>query len=322
MSVSVSNVSSTCKKLVDEVSNVVVGKKNMLKFVILGILTDGHILFEDYPGLAKTLTAKTFSAGMGCKFTRVQFTPDLLPADITGTYVYSQKTGDFKLIKGPIFTNILLADEINRSPPKTQAALLEAMQEHQTTLEGETYPLDKPFLVMATQNPIEYEGTYPLPEAQIDRFIMRLSVGYPTEEDEQEILKRMEHGDISDIKVKKIISPAEIIEMQKTIQKVYIDKDLQNYIVKIAQNTRSEPRIEVGVSPRGSIALFKLAKAHAAYFGRDFVVPDDIKNIMLPALSHRLILKAEARVRGVKPDNVINDIVNKIPVPTVEEHAY
>jgi len=318
MSISISQVSSTCKRLIEEVGTVVVGKKNMLKFVTLGILTDGHILFEDYPGLAKTLTAKTFSSAMGCKFTRVQFTPDLLPADITGTYVYSQKTGDFKLIKGPIFTNVLLADEINRAPPKTQAALLEAMQEKQTTLEGETYTLERPFLVLATQNPIEYEGTYPLPEAQIDRFIMRLSVGYPDESEEQEILKRMEHGNIHDIKVKKVIGPVEIISMQKAIQKVHIDNDLQKYIVKIVQSTRSASRVEVGISPRGSIALFKLAKAHAAFFGRDYVVPDDVKNVLHPALSHRLILKAEARVQGLKAESVIKEIVNKIPVPTVE----
>jgi len=318
MNTSISQVSSTCKKLIDEVGTVVVGKKDMLKFVILGILTDGHILFEDYPGLAKTLTAKTFSSVMGCKFTRVQFTPDLLPADITGTYVYSQKTGDFKLIKGPIFTNVLLADEINRAPPKTQAALLEAMQEGQTTLEGETYTLEKPFLVLATQNPIEYEGTYPLPEAQIDRFLMRLNVGYPDESEEQEILKRMEHGNIHDIEVKKVIGPTDILSMQKTIQKIYIDKDLQKYIVKIVQSTRSASRVEVGISPRGSIALFKLAKAHAAFFGRDYVVPDDVKNVLIPALSHRLILKAEARVQGLKPESVVKEIVNKIPVPTVE----
>ena len=318
MSITIAELSKVCRNLIDEVSNVVVGKKNMLKYVILGILTDGHVLFEDYPGLAKTLTAKTFSAAMGCKFTRVQFTPDLLPADITGTYVYSQKTGDFKLLKGPIFTDILLADEINRAPPKTQAALLEAMQERQTTLEGETYPLDKPFLVLATQNPIEYEGTYPLPEAQIDRFIMKLSVGYPDEGEEQEILNRMEHGDISDIKINKVVSPSQIIKMQEAIKKVYIDKDLQNYIVKIVQTTRSEPRVEVGVSPRGSIALFKLSKAHAAFHGRDYVVPDDVKNVVIPALSHRLILKAEARVRGVKSENIVNDVVNRIVVPTVE----
>ena len=318
MSVSISQVSSTCKRLIEEVGTVVVGKKNMLKFVTLGILTDGHILFEDYPGLPKTLTAKTFSSAMGCKFTRVQFTPDLLPADITGTYVYSQKTGDFKLIKGPIFTNVLLADEINRAPPKTQAALLEAMQEKQTTLEGETYTLERPFLVLATQNPIEYEGTYPLPEAQIDRFIMRLSVGYPDESEEQEILKRMEYGNIHDIEVKKVIGPADILSMQNAIQKVHIDNDLQKYIVKIVQSTRSASRVEVGISPRGSIALFKLAKAHAAFFARDYVVPDDVKNVLIPALSHRLILKAEARVQGLKAESVINEIVNKIPVPTVE----
>jgi MoxR-like ATPase len=318
MSVSISEIAAICKKLTDEVGNVVVGKKNMLKYVILGILTDGHILFEDFPGLAKTLTAKTFSSALGCKFTRVQFTPDLLPADITGTYVYSQKTGDFKLIKGPIFTNILLADEINRAPPKTQAALLEAMQEKQTTLEGETYSLDKPFLVLATQNPIEYEGTYPLPEAQIDRFLMKLDVGYPNLGEEQEILSRMETGDISDIKINKVVTPEMITDMQKTVQSVYIHPDLQNYIVKIVQSTRNEPRVEVGISPRGSIALFKLSKAHAAFHGRDFVVPDDIKNVVIPALSHRLILRAEARVRGVKAESIIKELVNKITVPTVE----
>jgi len=328
--VSIPEISSVCKKLIDEVGRVVVGKKNMLKYVVLGILTDGHILFEDYPGLAKTLTAKTFSTAMGCKFTRVQFTPDLLPADITGTYVYSQKTGDFKLIKGPIFTNILLADEINRAPPKTQAALLEAMQEQQTTLEGSTYSLDRPFLVLATQNPIEYEGTYPLPEAQIDRFLMKLSVGYPSESEEQEILQRMGVGDIGDIPVNKVIDDIgdipvnkvidqnAILAMQQTIRKVHIDTDLQNYIVKLVQSTRSESRVEVGISPRGSIALFKLSKAHAAFYGRDYVVPDDVKNVALPALSHRIILKAESRVRGVKSEDVINDIISKTSVPAVE----
>jgi len=318
MTMTVSTIAGTCKKLIDEVERIIVGKKTMLKYVMLGILTDGHVLFEDNPGLAKTLTAKTFSTAMGCRFSRVQFTPDLLPADITGNYVYSQKTGDFKLIKGPIFTNVLLADEINRAPPKTQAALLEAMQERQTTLEGETYTLDKPFLVLATQNPIEYEGTYPLPEAQIDRFIMRLSVGYPTQADEHEILKRMQHGDLHDQKVNKVIEPTDILHMQKTVDTVYLDEDLQQYIVTIAQQTRKDQRVEVGVSPRGSIAVYKLAKAHAAYFGRDYVVPDDVKNVAEPALAHRILLKAEARVRGVQPVTVVQDILNALPVPTVE----
>ncbi len=318
MTISVSEISAICEKLVDEVGKVVVGKKNMLKYVTLGVLTDGHILFEDYPGLAKTLTAKTYSTVMGCNFSRVQFTPDLLPADITGTYIYSQKTSDFKLIKGPIFTNVLLADEINRAPPKTQAALLEAMQERQTTLEGSTYSLQRPFLVLATQNPIEYEGTYPLPEAQVDRFLMRLNVGYPDSNEENEILNRMEHGNISNVDLKKVVTPEKIVEMQQSVHQVYIDPDIKKYMVEIVQNTRKDNRLEVGISPRGSIALFKLSKAHAAFYGRDFVVPDDVKNVAVPALAHRLILKPEARVRDVKPENIVKEILNQIPVPTVE----
>jgi MoxR-like ATPase len=317
MNMSITELSNVCKKLVDEVEKVIVGKKNVLKYVVLGAITDGHILFEDYPGLAKTLTVKTFSTAIGCKFSRIQFTPDLLPADITGTYVYSQKTGDFKLIKGPIFTNILLADEINRAPPKTQAALLEAMQEYQTTLEGETYMLEKPFLVLATQNPIEYEGTYPLPEAQIDRFLMKLNIGYPNEAEEFEILQRMEIEDLADVKINKITTPQDIVKMQRIVKKVHINDDLKKYIVRLVQKTRSESRIDVGISPRGSIAVFKLAKAHAAFYGRDYVVPDDVKNVIIPALSHRLILKAETRIRGIKPETIIMEFLQKTPVPTV-----
>jgi MoxR-like ATPase len=317
MNMSITEMSSVCKKLVDEVGKVIVGKRNVLKYVVLGAITEGHILFEDYPGLAKTLTVKTFSKAIGCKFSRIQFTPDLLPADITGTYVYSQKTGDFKLIKGPIFTNILLADEINRAPPKTQSALLEAMQEHQTTLEGETYTLEKPFLVLATQNPIEYEGTYPLPEAQIDRFLMKLNIGYPNEAEEFEILQRMEIEDLADVKINKITTPQDIVKMQRNVKNVHINDDLKKYIVRLVQKTRSESRIDVGISPRGSIAVFKLAKAHAAFYGRDYVVPDDVKNVIIPALSHRLILKAETRIRGIKPETIIMEFLQKTPVPTV-----
>jgi MoxR-like ATPase len=318
MNISVKDISNVCNRLVDEVGSVVVGKKTMLKYVVLGILADGHILFEDYPGLAKTLTAKMFSSAIGCRFKRVQFTPDLLPADVTGTYIFSQKTGDFKLIKGPIFTNILLADEINRAPPKTQAALLEAMQEHQVTLEGETYNLERPFMVFATQNPIEYEGTYPLPEAQIDRFLIRLDVGYPDKQEEQEILRRMEHKTMSELNVEKVTDSFKIMEMQKAVQDVYMDKDIQEYIVKIVQGTRKESRVEVGASPRGSIALFRLAKCHAAFYGRDFVIPDDVKAVVVPALSHRLILKAESRVRRDKPEKVIEEIVSHTKVPAVD----
>jgi MoxR-like ATPase len=316
MNTTLTEISSVCKKLIDEVSKVVVGKEKMLKFVILGILTDGHILFEDYPGLAKTLTAKTFSQAMGCKFSRVQFTPDLLPADITGTYIFNQKESEFKLIKGPIFTNVLLADEINRAPPKTQAALLEAMQEKQTTMEGQTYHLEKPFLVLATQNPIEYEGTYPLPEAQIDRFLIKLNVGYPSPQEEKEILSRMKKVDLHDAKVDKVVYPSDILKMQEIVKTVFIDEKIEEYIVKIVYSTRSDPQVEVGVSPRGSIALFKLAKAHAAFYGRDYVTPDDIKHVAVPAIAHRLVLKPETRFKGIKPEQIIEEILTSIPVPT------
>ena len=317
MNVTVTEISSVCKKLIDEVGKVVVGKENVLKYVMLGILTDGHVLFEDYPGLAKTLTAKTFSQAMGCKFSRVQFTPDLLPADITGTYIFNQKESEFKLIKGPIFTNILLADEINRAPPKTQAALLEAMQEKQTTMEGQTYRLEKPFLVLATQNPIEYEGTYPLPEAQIDRFLLKLNVGYPSPQEEKEILSRMKKVDLHDAKVEKVVYPSDILKMQEIVKNVFIDEKIEEYIVNIVYNTRSDPRVEVGVSPRGSIALFKLSKAHAAFYGRDYVIPDDIKQVAVPSIAHRLVLKPETRFKGIKPEQIIEEILSGIPVPTV-----
>jgi MoxR-like ATPase len=313
--ISVSEISSTCNKLINEVSKIVVGKEKMLKFVILGILTDGHILFEDYPGLAKTLTAKSFAKAIGCKFSRVQFTPDLLPADITGTYVYNQKSGDFKLIKGPVFTNILLADEINRAPPKTQAALLEVMQERQTTLEGETYKLDKPYLVLATQNPVESEGTYPLPEAQVDRFLLKLSVGYPGKAEEKEILNRMRTIDLHDAEINIVVYPSDISKMQEAIKEVFIEDNIQEYIVNIVQSTRTDPNVEVGVSPRGSIALFKLSKAHAAVSSRDYVIPDDVKQVVVPAIAHRLVLKPEARVKGIKPEKIIENIVNNIAVP-------
>ena len=315
MTFSFPEISSICGRLIEEVSKVVIGKENMLKFVILGILTDGHILFEDHPGLAKTLTAKTFSKAIGCKFSRVQFTPDLLPADVTGTYIYDQKSSDFRLIKGPIFTNILLADEINRAPPKTQASLLEVMQERQATLEGETYKLDRPFLVLATQNPIESEGTYPLPEAQIDRFLMKLSVGYPKKADEKEMLNRMKNVDLHDAEISKIIQPSDIIEMQESIKDVFIDDNIQEYIVDIVHLTREDPNVKVGVSPRGSIALFKLSKAHAALYGRDYVIPDDVKEVVVPAIAHRLVLKPEVRLKGMSPDKIVSEMIKNIPVP-------
>lgn len=313
------DISSDCERIIDEISKVIVGKRDVLERIMFSILANGHILFEDYPGLAKTMMAHCFSQVLGCNFRRVQFTPDLLPADITGTYVFNQKEMTFNLRKGPVFTNILLTDEINRAPPKTQAALLEAMQEKQVTLEGDTYLLDEPFIVMATQNPIEYEGTYPLPEAQLDRFLVKLRVGYPTRKQEKEILDRRKERRTDEFSLKKVVNTKKIVEMQKACEDVYVHEDIEKYMVDIVYNTRELASIEVGASPRGSLALFKLARARAAYFGRDFVIPDDVKEMVLPALSHRIILKPEIWYTKVTEITILDSIVEKIPVPKVEE---
>jgi MoxR-like ATPase len=304
--------------IVDEVSKLIVGKEEVLKQVMLGILANGHVLFEDYPGLAKTMIAKSFAVCLGCDFKRVQFTPDLLPADITGTYLFNQKTGDFTFREGPIFTNILLADEINRAPPKTQSALLEAMQEKQVTLEGKTHSLKEPFIVVATQNPIELEGTYPLPEAQLDRFIMKIRVGYPTTDQETEILKRRLLRKTDNINLKQVASPATVVEMQRAVEQVHVDDDILHYIAEIAQATRNHQRIEIGASPRGSLAILKLSRASAFYNGRDYVTPDDVKKVTIPALCHRLIFKTEYWFRGITPETVIEQILTEIPVPKLK----
>jgi MoxR-like ATPase len=313
------DISQDCTKIIDEISKVIVGKTDVLEKILFGILANGHILFEDFPGLAKTMMAHCFSQVLGCDFRRVQFTPDLLPADITGTYVFNQKEMTFNLRKGPVFTNILLTDEINRAPPKTQAALLEAMQEKQVTLEGDTYPLAEPFIVMATQNPIEYEGTYPLPEAQLDRFLVKLEVGYPTREQEKEILERRKERKTDEYSLDKVVDTEKVLDMQRACEDVYIHDDIERYIVDIVYNTREMATIEVGASPRGSLALFKLARARAAYFGRDFVIPDDVKEMVIPALSHRIILKPEVWYTKVTEKSILESIVEKIPVPKVEE---
>ena len=313
------DISSECTQIIDEISKVIVGKQDVLEKILFGILADGHILFEDYPGLAKTMMAHCFSQVLGCNFRRIQFTPDLLPADITGTYVFNQKEMTFNLRKGPVFTNILLTDEINRAPPKTQAALLEAMQEKQVTLEGETYPLDEPFIVMATQNPIEYEGTYPLPEAQLDRFLIKLEVGYPTRKQEKEILERRKERKTDEFTLNKIVNTEKVVDMQKACEDVYVHEDIEKYIVDIVYSTRETASVEVGASPRGSLALFKLGRARAAYMGRDFVIPDDVKEMVLPALSHRIILKPEVWYTKVTEKIILENIVEKVPVPKVEE---
>ena len=307
----------TCSALIDEVEKAIVGKNLVLKYVIAGILSNGHILFEDFPGLAKTMMAKTFAKSLGCRFKRVQFTPDVLPADIIGTYIFDEKEGEFKLRQGPIFTNILLADEINRAPPKTQSALLEAMQETQVTIDGITHPLSKPFIVFATQNPIEYEGTYPLPEAQIDRFLMKLSIGYPGRVGEKEILKRRIKREKDEVDVNPITNPETVVKMQNAVEKVHIDDSLQDYIVEVVSRTRNDPRVLLGASPRGSLALFKISRALALLSNRDYVSPDDIKFSVIPGLAHRLILKPEVRVRGIGPEDILNKIMIEVPVPAL-----
>ncbi len=308
-------VAALSKKIIDETEKVIVGKRHVVEMVLATILANGHILFEDYPGLAKTLMAKTLAATLGCTFRRVQFTPDLLPADITGTYVFDQKESSFKLRRGPIFTHVLLGDEINRSPPKTQSALLESMQERQVTIEGETRKLEKPFVVMGTQNPIEYEGTYPLPEAQIDRFMVRLSVGYPKKDDEKEILVRRRSRGKEDAEVSTIANPRTVTEMQESLEQIHLDSSIDEYIVEIVHRTRQNPLVELGASPRGSLALMHLARAKAALQGRDYVVPDDVRDVAVPALSHRLILKTGSWLSGEKAQDIIRNILVETSAP-------
>ncbi|WP_297476684.1 MoxR family ATPase [Thermococcus sp.] len=305
--------------VLNEVGRVIVGKENVLKLMLTTILSDGHILLEDLPGLAKTLMAKSFASAMGVQFTRVQFTPDLLPSDILGVSVFNQKTLEFEFRKGPVFTNFLLADEINRAPPKTQSALLEAMQERQVTVEGNTYVLPRPFIVIATQNPIEQEGTYPLPEAQLDRFLVRLRVGYPTKGEEVEILRRRIARKKEEADVHRILSAEEVVEMQRVIEDVYVSDAILEYITDIVTATREDKReVEIGASPRGSLALLKLSRAYAAFEGRDYVIPDDVKAVAVPALSHRLILKRELWYTKVSPESIMEKILGKVPVPKFE----
>lgn len=314
----IETVSEISRRIHGELGKAIVGKDLVLRKMILGLLTNSHILIEDFPGLAKTMIAKALAATTQCTFSRVQFTPDLLPADITGTYVYNQKTGEFELRKGPIFTNILLADEINRSPPKTQAALLEAMQERQTTLDGRLHKIENPFVVIATQNPIEFEGVYQLPEAQLDRFIMKLRVGYPERGEEFQILKGRIDRRQDDFAVVSVASPEAIIDMQNAVEDIHIDDDVLFYLIDIVRETRSHVQVEVGASPRGSIALLKLARANAAFEGRDYVIPDDVKMIAVEALSHRIIPKTESWVRGFDSRTIVEEILSKISVPRVE----
>ena len=312
------SVSSLSNNLMSEVAKVIIGKPENIRKVTIGILSNGNVLIEDNPGLAKTLMANTFARALGCKFKRVQFTPDLLPADIIGTYMFDQKTGEFKPRFGPLFTNVLLADEINRAPPKTQAALLEAMEEKQVTIEGITHKLPAPFCTMATQNPIEQEGTYPLPEAQMDRFLMKIHMGYPTREEEKAILQRRKLRAKDEYDVEQVVGPRKVVAMQKALETVHVDPAIMAYIVELVQRTRTDPRIEAGASPRASQSLFKASRASAAIDGRDYVIPDDIKGMSLDVISHRIVLKPESKIRGVTGKRIVNKILSEVVVPVIQ----
>jgi MoxR-like ATPase len=305
--------------VLDEIERAVVGKRDPLELVLVGFLADGHVLLEDYPGLAKTLAARSFAQVLSMRFQRIQFTPDLMPSDVTGSSIWNQRDADFEFRPGPIFANLLLADEINRAPPKTQAALLEAMQERQVTIEGETHRLEPPFLVIATQNPIEYEGTYPLPEAQLDRFLLRTAFGYPRREDELEVLSRRIARQADEVELRPVVDRVTLLEMQQAVERVYVAESIQAYCVDIVTATRQSQSVAVGASPRGSLALLKLARCKAALAGRDHVLPDDVKAIAVAALGHRLVLRPELWVQRVSADDVVRDLVSTVPTPRAED---
>ena len=316
---SIEQVAELSAQVVQEVEKAVVGKREALNLMMAAFLSSGgHILLEDYPGLAKTLIANSFARALGMDFKRIQFTPDLLPGDITGGYVFESEHNRFMLRKGPIFSNILLADEINRASPKTQSALLEAMQEYQVTLEGETLTLSEPFIVIATQNPIEYEGTFPLPEAQLDRFMIKLSIGYPSPAEEDEILKRRAERKKDVVALKAIISPETFMSMRTTVEEVYVDPDVRRYMVDLAAKSRSHRQVAVGISPRGSLALLKLTRAWAAIQGRNYVVPDDVKQFLQPALAHRIILDPSLWDVKKSENTVIAEITQSVSVPVLK----
>jgi MoxR-like ATPase len=314
----VGDAEERCRAVLEALACVIVGKADVLRRVMAGILADGHMLIEDYPGLAKTLIARMFAQALDLDFKRIQFTPDLLPSDITGSAIYDQKTGAFEFRRGPIFTSLLLADEINRATPKTQSALLEAMQEGQVTSEVVSYRLDAPFLVIATQNPIDLEGTYPLPEAQLDRFLMRISVGYPERDEERTILRRRRERRQESAEIPKILSRSEVLDLQRMLEDVHVDEAIESYIVDLVRATREEPRVALGASPRGSLSLMKLARAEAVLHRRDFVTPDDVKAMAVPALAHRLVLRPELWVARVSTIQVVEEILSRVPTPATE----
>jgi len=305
------------QSIIREIETVIVGKRQSVELVVIGLLCNGHVLIEDIPGVGKTMLAKALSGALGVTYRRIQFTPDLLPADITGTSIFNQKTGEFFFREGPIFANVLLADEINRATPKTQSSLLESMEEFQVTVDGVTRVLEPPFFVIATENPIEYRGTYPLPEAQLDRFLMRIQMGYPSPEQEVMVLDRqMKRHPIH--AVKPVVGREEVLEMQERVRDVHIDASLKHYLVEVTAATREHPMVALGASPRGSLGLMRTGQARAVLHGRDFVLPDDIKALATAVLCHRIIFKPEARVRHMDSAQIVEEVLDQIPVPAVE----
>lgn len=314
------DVEKIANTIVENVERVIVGKQKPVQLTVLGLLCQGHLLIEDVPGVGKTVLAKSLAKSVGCKFQRIQFTPDMLPSDVTGVSVFNQKTREFEFRPGPIHAQIVLVDEINRATPKTQSSLLEAMEERQVTVDGRTYPLDTPFMVLATQNPIEYEGTFPLPEAQLDRFLLRIHVGYPNKEQEIEVLDRQQYTHPIQ-ELKQVVSVEELIEAQKAIKDIYIDNLVKEYIVDVVRQTREHPDVYLGSSSRGALAIYRLCQARAAMFGRDYVLPDDVKALAGAALSHRIIVGPAARIKDVEPQVIVQDILDKIPVPGAQVKA-
>jgi MoxR-like ATPase len=317
----IAEVEERCRDILAALSETIVGKDDVLRQLLAGLVANGHILIEDYPGLAKTLIARLLGQAMDLPFKRIQFTPDLLPSDITGSYVYDQRNARFEFRRGPVFTGLLLADEINRATPKTQSALLEAMQESQVTVEGETFALEPPFLVIATQNPIELEGTYALPEAQLDRFLMKIAVGYPSREDEQEILSRRRKRRTDEAAVAGVVTRAELLAMQAALEDVHVEASVEGYIVDLVRATRADERVVLGASPRGALSLLKLARAAAMLRRSDFVTPDDVKSMAAPALAHRLALRPELWVSRITPERIVADVLNRVPTPATESRT-
>ena len=308
------SIAETAVKLRTNIQKVIIGKNEIIDLALVAILCEGHLLLEDVPGTGKTTLAKTIAASLGCTFRRVQFTPDLLPSDVTGIYYYNQKMQEFEFRAGPIMAQVLLADEINRATPRTQSSLLEAMQEQQVTVDITTHKLPRPFLVLATQNPVELEGTFPLPEAQLDRFLMKIAIGYPSASEENDILLRFERQDPLDT-LSEVINPAEIIEMQKEVREIRVEESIRNYIINICRATREHEDIELGVSPRATMALYHTCQAYAAIHGRSYVLPDDVKTMATHVLTHRLIINPQTRLRGRTTEDVIRDVVETVAVP-------